>query len=281
MLFRSEESKRAKPDFKTRSDISALQTLEVREADDFESKFPVISAFRKELVATKLIKFDPAAFLESLSSFSVSTLDRKKLGPTISHFDPFFLLQEIKADTERWNRFKYWLKELVGIEDVILDRLALPKGDSSSATAPAEIGKFIGIVQNRTFWMPEQLSTGTILIFGLLTTMFGLVETGGAILFEEPEVYLHPKAIIELMRFFRDFNENQTIIFSTHSPVVLNAMRPEEVSVLKPSHPPLVTATRISDITQAIAALNRNFISFGDLLQRDFDFEQEPVQAER
>jgi predicted ATPase len=111
---------------------------------------------------------------------------------------------------------------------------------------------------------------GATVIVGYLTVLFTLVRRGGAALFEEPENYLHPKAIVELIRLFREFSEDHTIIFSTHSPVALNSLQPNEVTVMRSDKHGFVATQRVSDISEAVAALDRGYLSFGDLLQTDY-----------
>jgi predicted ATPase len=50
---------------------------------------------------------------------------------------------------------------------------------------------------------------------------------------EEPENGLHPARVAEVLRLLRQISENGTqVVIATHSPLVVNELRPEEVSVV-------------------------------------------------
>jgi predicted ATPase len=71
--------------------------------------------------------------------------------------------------------------------------------------------------------------------------------TGVALLaIEEPETGLHPSRIAEVVRMLRAISESGTqVIIATHSPLVVNELHPDEVSVVR-RHP--VTGTEIRPI---------------------------------
>jgi predicted ATPase len=52
------------------------------------------------------------------------------------------------------------------------------------------------------------------------------------LLVEEPENGLHPARISEVMKVLREVAKTTQVVIATHSPLVINELRSEEVSVL-------------------------------------------------
>jgi predicted ATPase len=109
------------------------------------------------------------------------------------------------------------------------------------------------------------------MIFGILTALFTFLRHNGPVFLEEPESYLHPKAIIDLLEVLRELSDDTTVLISTHSPVLLNELRPEEVTVMEETaESGYFTTKDVKDISEAIAVLKRGYITMGELLQSNF-----------
>ena len=79
----------------------------------------------------------------------------------------------------------------------------------------------------------SQISEGTLLTLGLLTAIHG-VNKPGILLLDDLDRALHPKAqreLIELLRGVQTTNPEIQIIATTHSPYMLDCMKPEEVRI--------------------------------------------------
>jgi predicted ATPase len=79
----------------------------------------------------------------------------------------------------------------------------------------------------------HQVSEGTLLTLGLLTTIHG-VDKPGVLLLDDLDRALHPKAqreLIDLLRGVQKTNPEIQIVGSTHSPYLLGRMEPSEVQV--------------------------------------------------
>ncbi len=64
---------------------------------------------------------------------------------------------------------------------------------------------------------------------------FAIVEHLSApqvLLIEEPENGLHPSRIREVVRILRKISESTQVILATHSPLVINELQPEEVTIV-------------------------------------------------
>ena len=79
-----------------------------------------------------------------------------------------------------------------------------------------------------------QVSEGTMLTLGLLATLYAF-EPPDLLLLDDMDRALHPLSQVDLVKLLRemlDAKPNLQIIASTHSPYMLDSMKPEEVRLL-------------------------------------------------
>lgn len=118
---------------------------------------------------------------------------------------------------------------------------------------------------DRTRVRAAHISTGLLfyLAFAALPEAFGPVTT---VLIEEPENGLHPARIKQVMAVLRAFTEARgaQVILTTHSPLVVNELSPDEVSVV--TRPSLEEGTRVCPIAQTANFQKRSEVySLGEL----------------
>jgi predicted ATP-dependent endonuclease of OLD family len=78
-------------------------------------------------------------------------------------------------------------------------------------------------------WIPwEWLSDGTKRLFYIISEISFLER--GTYLIEEPELGIHPHQLHKLMEYIKEQSQEKQIIVSTHSPLVLNCLKPEELN---------------------------------------------------
>jgi predicted ATPase len=80
-------------------------------------------------------------------------------------------------------------------------------------------------------WPAEDVSDGTIQTLGLLVAIFD-PRTELAVI-EEPENSVHPWAIRNLVQAARTAAEKKQIFFTTHSPILIDRLKPEELWVVQ------------------------------------------------
>jgi predicted ATPase len=59
------------------------------------------------------------------------------------------------------------------------------------------------------------------------------LEPASILLVEEPENGLHPSRIKDIMTILREVSKTTQVLIATHSPLVINEMQPEEVSLIR------------------------------------------------
>ncbi|MCX7425990.1 MAG: AAA family ATPase [Planctomycetia bacterium] len=90
-------------------------------------------------------------------------------------------------------------------------------------------------------------SDGTLKMLAYLVVLLN-PEPAQFIGIEEPENFLHPRLLPELAEECRRAVERSQLLATTHSPFLLNAMKPEEVRVLYRDDQGFTQAVRASDI---------------------------------
>lgn len=79
-------------------------------------------------------------------------------------------------------------------------------------------------------WMSDDVSDGTIRALGLLASLFN--PESKVVIIEEPENSLHPWAIGQFVEACRVASESKQVMLTTHSPVLINQLRPEDIWVV-------------------------------------------------
>jgi predicted ATPase len=106
-------------------------------------------------------------------------------------------------------------------------------------------------------------SDGTMKLLAYLTVLYD-PEPPRFIGIEEPENFLHPKLLPELAEECRAAAERSQLLITSHSPFLLNAMRPEEVRILYRDEHGYTQTVRAIDI-QGIGEFMREGASLGYL----------------
>jgi len=87
------------------------------------------------------------------------------------------------------------------------------------------------ILQDGTAVSPEAMSEGMLYYLGFLALQY--LEPRSILLLEEPENGLHPSRIADVVRVLRAITERGTqVLMATHSPLVINELQPEEVTLV-------------------------------------------------
>jgi len=84
-------------------------------------------------------------------------------------------------------------------------------------------------------WTADEVSDGTMRALGLLTALFD--PASKLVILEEPENSLHPWAISEFIDACRLTSKSKQVILTTHSPAVIDRIRPEDVWIVSKKEP--------------------------------------------
>lgn len=113
-------------------------------------------------------------------------------------------------------------------------------------TSPGNGAKALGFrLVSGTVIPAEQASEG--MLYALAFLVLQHLEPVGLLLVEEPENGLHPARIREMVELLRRLSERQQVVMATHSPLVLNELAGEEISVVTRPAGRGSRAVRLSD----------------------------------
>ena len=115
---------------------------------------------------------------------------------------------------------------------------------------PMPDGRLLLQIKDAPFEQPvlsRFASDGTMKLLAYLTVLYD-PEPPRFIGIEEPENFLHPKLLPELAEECRAAAERSQLLITSHSPFLLNAMRPEEVRILYRDEQGYTQAVRAIDI---------------------------------
>ncbi len=277
ILARDKEGKCiAKPEIEARKvekfnvtgEMSALAALKIREAADFETRYPLTKEFLKGISDARVISLNPKALLANNRSYESRI--RQALLPanqnTISSVNLYEKLTLIQSDEFQWEQLCYWAKEILRISKIQLREKILELEDGEEV-----VNKSLLLTQDDKVLWPYELSNGSVIILALLCLLLQKKSNASIMLIEEPEAYIHPKAIVDIVTLMKEVAESgHTIIASTHNPVVLNSLKANQVTLLSFDGGNMAHSHLVAEIKEARDVLDRGRINFGDLLQNDF-----------
>lgn len=114
---------------------------------------------------------------------------------------------------------------------------------------------------------PEEMSEG--MLYWLAFAVIEYLRPVGILLIEEPENGLHPSRIAEVMRILRDVSKRTQVILATHSPLIINELQPEEVTIVTRTQErgticTPMTATKNFAERSKVYALGELWLSYAD-----------------
>ncbi|WP_377475665.1 MAG: AAA family ATPase [Microcoleus anatoxicus] len=206
------------------------------------------NAVHLKLVASNLAK---AAYSDAI--IPRVEFDGSGLAPTLDYLrdeapDKFQSLQEMLK------RIVPGVRE-VGVKraKVMVNRQRLIEVDGKSISyeeSQEMTGQEVVLDMNTGKRIPAHaISEGTMLALGLLTVLMNPNQPN-LVLLDDVEQGLHPKAQRELIAVFKEIiqqNNNLQIIFSTHSPYIVDELTPSQVHVLSNNNSGVTHSKRLDE----------------------------------
>jgi len=267
------ELKRGESNFEVPQGMMAMPAIKVREAVKFEVKYPVMAKILEGISSITAVSLSPKLMIEFNQHYPIPSSKKVELNhhneSSIAVVDLFDCILRIKTNQKSWDKFSFWLDRILRVDQISIKVTTVQKPEDE----PDETRQTLFFGQDSRLLFPRELSSGSIILIGLLSILFDPNSEDKVILLEEPEAYLHPKAISDFIVLLQHLAEKRTIVISTHNPVVLNAMDVGDVTLMTFDSTHFAKTTPVRKISSATDALARGFISFGDLLQTDFELE--------
>jgi predicted ATPase len=175
-----------------------------------------LSDLREQLVPATLVRFDPDALREAApllpESEGIRFADERGQG-LAAVYDAI-----LNRDREAFQ----------AIEKRALDLFPTMKGIGLS-NMDGRRKAVMATLKDGTRISASEMSEGLLYFLG-----FAALQYCGSslLLVEEPENGLHPSRIRDVMEILRKISETAQVVIATHSPLVINEMKPEEVTVV-------------------------------------------------
>ncbi len=101
------------------------------------------------------------------------------------------------------------------------------------------------------------------LLYWLVFATLPSTVSDAIVLLDEPETGLHPARVADLVKVLRHVSERTQVLIATHSPLLVNELRPEEVSVVTRTNEAGTVVRRFSDVPDVTRMLET--FSLGEL----------------
>jgi predicted ATPase len=110
-------------------------------------------------------------------------------------------------------------------------RQRFPTVDSLRLDTLDDVTKSLGVtLVDGTAVAASEMSEG--MLYWLAFAVLDSLQRRHVLLVEEPENGLHPSRIREVMRILRDISQRAQVVLATHSPLVINELEPDEVTIV-------------------------------------------------
>lgn len=92
----------------------------------------------------------------------------------------------------------------------------------------------VKMIEKAEFPEDIQLSSGELVILSCITDIIKYISEQSLILFDEPELHLHPNAVSNFMKMLNNILDayNSYSIISTHSPIIIQEISSRSVNII-------------------------------------------------
>ena len=193
-------------------------------------------------------------------------------GIRVSSFDLSLVLDRIREEGKYYTLFKESLCDILELKDIFFDvkLKTSPSKSRGNKETSKRIRLFLIKRKGDDYSFIEEYSDGTLIVAAILEALFSKEERGPVLCLEELENCLHPAATEKLLRFLQDHSDKWQVLITTHSPYLLNGVKPEDVNVSVVGESGATHFEKVKNSKQLRDYLNKNLFSFGELLATDF-----------
>jgi predicted ATPase len=234
---------------RTRMQNVIQQWINRKNGQAFRGNEPELAAYRSALGRARYCHFIPRHLALPVALESGLKFDIKPSG-----FGLALCIDDILgSDTQAFAALSARLREMFPqIKSIKLLREAgYATGPNFEDASSMSAGKRLYFeFENVTQPVPaSQVSDGILLILAYLTVLH-LPEPPRVLLIEEPETGIYPRLLRDVVKILRNLIASQShtqVVMTTHSPDLLDAFAPDEVSLCKKEHDGSVSVHRLSN----------------------------------
>ena len=196
----------------------------------FQREFP---ASPTELISSMLGRFTSgmSAFTTAVGNirvFQISPTKSREFGVPTPRPELAFSGANLPAvvDLLQKKRPAEWKQVMQAMRSVMPDLSAIQVAYTPNRT----LGLFFEEEGSGRPWSVGEVSDGTIQTLALLVAIFDPQST--ALVLEEPENSVHPWIIRHILDSCKEASKRKQILITTHSPIVMNAVHPDELWIM-------------------------------------------------
>lgn len=224
-----------------------------------------------------------AIYNNTRASFDPAVRDQLRRGARLLRLDPDALREpsSLIARSDRVRLHDEHGRGLAGVYDVILNqhlegyvaireevRRLFPSIKTFGLENVSDSEKEIRVQLISGEWIPAKFMSEGLLYY-LAFAAIKYLDPACVLLIEEPENGLHPARIADVIAILREISKNTQVLLATHSPLVINEMSPEEVTVVTRNPDEGTKVTLMKDTANfkkrsSVYALGELWLSFAD-----------------
>jgi predicted ATPase len=171
----------------------------------------------------------PIKYLASLRVFQLSPRNERQLGvptpnPDLDRYGanlPAVIAFLQREHPKQYEMLLDWAKRVMPWLETI----------ETDFTHTKSLALFLGEKGLARPWPADDVSDGTLQTIALLTAVFD--PRAELVVIEEPENSVHPWALRNLVAAARQASASKQIILTTHSPILIDQLRPEELWIVQ------------------------------------------------
>jgi len=198
--------------------------------------------------------------------------DPLKAPSRIPSFDLLEAIGEIHKDEGQYELFKETACDILGLQDFTFEVQEKPNPEGSpqdgGRSEPLRFCYLKGA--SGTYAELDEFSDGTLVVVAILAAAYSKARNFPLLAIEELENSLHPAALQKMLRFLQTEAKDIPVLMTTHSPYLLNGVKPEDVIVAVTGDDGATQFKKPGDRKAINKLLQSGFMSFGDLLVNNF-----------
>jgi len=238
--------------------VSVINLLSIisRSKNILDEYKQAINALRM-IIASDIFYFSPHLLKDRNATF-----DNKS---RLAHYDISAAIAHMKFIQEDWEAFKLALSSILNISQVEIHHISQGTDNRQQP--------FIVFKQNNRYDDLNTMSDGTVVLIALITKLFS--DASDIFFLEEPENSIHPRALSELMKLIRAKSLDKQFIITTHSPYLLNMIKPEEVYVASINKEGKSEIGKLPNVKAIKKKLAKDFMNVGDIIFSEPDTDED------
>jgi len=220
-----------------------------------------------QIVRTPIFSLSPESLRKDIDK------GKEIKGWRISTYDLLVAIEKIEKEKKKFNLFKTAVCNILDFEDIDFNVQEIPLSSKKKINEDTlKRVRTCYIKRIGSGYAPiEEFSDGTLIVVSILAALFIKERYGLLFCIDELENSLHPEAVEKLLRFMQEHADRWPVLLTTHSPYIVNGVKPADVIVAVVDETGAAHFEKIKDRKALNNYLKSGYMSFGDLMATNFE----------